>query len=212
MSKEWLGSYPEGTPAEVDIQAYSSLVDVFNQSCNKFSHNPAFTNFGTQISYSELELYSRNLAAFLQHKLGMRKGEKIAIMMPNLLQNPVSIFSALRAGLIVVNTNPLYTADELKHQLNDSGATTIIILEKFAHVLESVLEETQVKNVIITKMGDMLPFPKSIIINAVVKHIKKMVPAFNIKNHICFKQALVTGNSQTYTKPDINLDDFAFLQ
>ncbi len=212
MSKEWLASYPEGTPAEADITAYTSLVEVFEQSCNKYSDKPAFCNFGKTINYSELDQLSKDLAAFLQQKLGMKKGDKIAIMMPNLLQNPISIFAALRAGLIVVNTNPLYTADELSHQLNDSAATTIIILENFAHVLEKVIDKTPVKNIIITRMADMISFPKSFIINAVVKHIKKMVPDFNIADSISFKQALSTGNQCPFTHTEITLEDIAFLQ
>ncbi|MCW9012334.1 MAG: AMP-binding protein [Gammaproteobacteria bacterium] len=212
MSKEWLNSYPPGTPAEADIQAYSSLVDVFNQSCGQFLDKPAFSNFGTQISFSELEQYTRDLAAYLQQKLGLQKGDKIAIMMPNLLQNPISIFAALRAGLTVVNTNPLYTADELKHQLNDSGATTIIVLENFASVLQQVVVETPIKNIIISRMADMIPFPKSFIINAVVKYVKKLVPAYSMPNSINFKQALAEGKQCSYSQPDIGLDDFAFLQ
>ena len=212
MSKEWLSSYPEGIPAEVDIKAYTSLVDVFNQSCEQYPDHPAFSNFGTTISYAELETYTRDLAAFLQQKLKLKKGDKIAIMMPNLLQNPVSIFACLRAGLTIVNTNPLYTTDELKHQLNDSGATAIIILENFAHVLEEVIGQTPVKNVIITRMADMISFPKSVIINAVVKYIKKMVPPYHIPGSIPFKQALSEGKHLELDKVEVNLEDFAFLQ
>lgn len=212
MSYEWLSSYPEGTPAEADIKAYDSLVDVMEQSCNSYANKPAFSNFGQTINYTELDELTKNLAAYLQQKLGMKKGDKIAIMMPNLLQNPVSIFAALRAGLTIVNTNPLYTADELKHQLNDSGATTIIILENFASVLQKVLKETPIKNVIITRMADLISFPKSFIINAVVKYVKKMVPEYSINNGIPFKQALNEGKNFSYTRPEINLSDIAFLQ
>jgi len=212
MSKEWLASYPEGTPAEADIKAYSSLVEVFEESCNNFSDKPAFCNFGKSISYQELDQLTENLAAFLQQNLGMNKGDKIAIMMPNLLQNPISIFAALRAGLTIVNTNPLYTADELKHQLNDSGATTIIILENFANVLEKVLDKTPIKNIITTRMADMIDFPKSFIINAVVKHVKKMVPDYNLPGSISFKQALADGKQCSFTRTKTNLQDIAFLQ
>ena len=212
MPKEWLASYPKGTPAEADIEAYSSLVEVFEQSCNKYSNRPAFSNFGRSISYSELDQLTENLAAFLQQRLALKKGDKIAIMMPNLLQNPISIFAALRAGLIVVNTNPLYTTDELKHQLNDSGATTIIILENFAHVLEKIIDKTPIKNVIITRMADMIAFPKSFIINAVVKHIKKMVPDYSITGSINFKQALTDGKQCQLSRTETNLEDIAFLQ
>jgi long-chain acyl-CoA synthetase len=212
MSKEWLASYPDGTPAEADIEAYSSLVEVFETSCNKYKDKPAFSNFGKNISFSELDQLTENLAAFLQQKLGMNKGDKIAIMMPNLLQNPISIFAALRAGLTIVNTNPLYTADELNHQLNDSGATTIIILENFANTLEKVIDKTPIKNVIITRMADMLSFPKSFIVNAVVKYVKKMVPDFNIQGSISFKQALTDGAQCTFSPSDVTLKDIAFLQ
>lgn len=212
MKKAWLSSYPEGTPENIDTTAYSSLIEVFEQSFDKFSDKPAFCNFGKSLTYADMDQYTKDLAAYLQVKLGMKKGDKIAIMMPNLLQNPISIFAALRAGLTIVNTNPLYTPDELKHQLNDSGASTIIILENFAHVLQQVLPETSIKHVIITRMADMIPFPKSLIINAVVKYVKKMVPAFSIAKTIGFKQALSAGHNCTYTRPDTQLADTAFLQ
>jgi len=212
MKKPWLSTYPDGVPENIDAGSYSSLIDVFEQSFKKFSDRPAFCNFGKSLNYAELDRYTKDLAAYLQVKLKMKKGDKIAIMMPNLLQNPVSILGALRAGLTVVNTNPLYTADELKYQLNDSGASTIIILENFAHVLEQVVSETSIKHVIITRMADMIPFPKSMIINAVVKHIKKMVPAFSIANAINFKQALTAGHQCEYSRPDTQLEDYAFLQ
>jgi len=212
MNKPWLSSYPVGTPENIDATAYPSLIEVLERSFAKFSNRPAFCNFGKTLTYAEMDHYTRDLAAYLQVKLGMKKGDKIAIMMPNLLQNPISILAALRAGLVVVNTNPLYTADELKHQLNDSGASSIIILENFAHVLQRVLPETSIKNVIITRMADMIPFPKSLIINAVVKYVKKMVPAFSIKNTIPFKQALAQGRQLEYSRPDMQLEDYAFLQ
>jgi len=212
MSHAWYSSYPEGIPHEVDINAYDSLLDVFEQSCEEYKNNSCFSNFGKTLSYQDLEIQSRNLAAFLQNSLGLKKGDKIAIMMPNLLQNPVSIFAALRAGLTVVNTNPLYTGEELRHQLRDSGATTIIVLENFAATLQSIIKDTPIKNTIVTRMGDMLSFPKSSIINAVVKHVKKMVPAFELPGHYHFKQCLNEGKHLTYTRPEINHDDYAFLQ
>jgi len=212
MNKIWLSSYPEGTPENIDVTAYASLIEVLEQSFDKFSDKPAFCNFGKSLTFAEMDQYTRDLSAYLQIKLSMKKGDKIAIMMPNLLQNPVSILAALRAGLVVVNTNPLYTADELKHQLNDSGASTIIILENFAHVLQQVLPETSIKHIIITRMADMIPFPKSLIINAVVKYIKKMVPAFSIANRISFKQALSQGHQLEYSRPDMKQEDYAFLQ
>jgi len=212
MSHAWYSSYPEGIPHEVDVNAFESLLDVFEQSCETYSNNPCFSNYGTTINYHELSTHSKNLAAFLQNKLGLKKGDKVAIMMPNLLQNPVSIFAALRAGLTVVNTNPLYTGEELRHQLCDSGATTIIVLENFASTLQSVIKDTPIKNTIVTRMGDMLSFPKSSLINLVVKHVKKMVPGYQLPGHYSFKQCLSEGSNLSYTRPEVHHQDTAFLQ
>lgn len=212
MHHPWYDSYPAGTPHEIDAQAYDSLVDVFEESCQTYSNNPCFSNFGKTLSFQDIETHTRHFAAFLQQELKLHKGERIAIMMPNLLQNPVSIFSALRAGLTVVNTNPLYTPDELKHQLCDSGATTIIILENFAHTLEQIIQDTPVKHVIVTRMGDLLSYPKSAIINLVVKHIKKMVPDYHLPGAIAFKHCLKRGKSLKYTHPQSVQNDIAFLQ
>lgn len=212
MSHAWYSSYPEGIPHEVDINAYNSLLDVLEQSCEKYKTKPCFSNYGTTISYQELDSHSRNLAAYFQNTLGLKKGDKVAIMMPNLLQNAVSIFAALRAGLTVVNTNPLYTGEELRHQLCDSGATTIIVLENFASTLQSVIKETPIKQTIVTRMGDMLSFPKSSIINLVVKHVKRMVPAFDLPGHYHFNQCLKEGQHLNYTRPEISHEDYAFLQ
>ena len=212
MSRPWLNSYPEGIPAEVDINAYGSLMELFEECCRQYADNTAFSNFGTAISYAELDEYSRQLAAFLQNDLGLVRGDKIAIMMPNLLQNPVSIFAALRAGLTVVNTNPLYTSEEVEHQLSDAGATAIIVLENFAATLARVIDRTPVKKVIVSHMGDMLGGPKGFIINAVVKYIKKMVPAYSLPGAIPFRQALQRGEQQSYTRPQIDHQHIAFLQ
>jgi len=212
MNHAWYSSYPEGIPHEADLTVYDSLVDVFEQACSQYSDNPCFYNYGKTLSFHEMNLASQKLASFLQNQLAMNKGDKIAIMIPNLLQNPISIFAALRAGLTVVNTNPLYTSKELKHQLRDSGATTIIVLENFASTLEKVIKDTPIKNVIVTRMGDMLAFPKSAIINLVVKHIKKMVPDFNLPGSYNFKQCLSQGDASKYTRPTLNQQDYAFLQ
>jgi len=212
MNHAWYSSYPAGIPHEVDLTVYDSLVDVFEQACSQYSDNPCFYNYGKTLSFQEMNLASQKLASFLQNQLAMNKGDKIAIMMPNLLQNAVSIFAALRAGLTVVNTNPLYTSKELKHQLCDSGATTIIVLENFASTLEEVLKDTPIKNIIVTRMGDMLAFPKSAIINLVVKHVKKMVPDFSLPGSYNFKQCLSLGDASKYTRPTLNQKDFAFLQ
>ena len=212
MSHLWYSSYPPGIPHEADISAYDSLADFFESCCLEYKNKPCFRNFGQTISYQQLNDYSLNLASFLQNQLHMNKGDKIAIMLPNLLQSPVSIFAALRAGLTVVNINPLYTGKELKHQLCDSGATTILVLENFAHTLQSVINQTPVKHVIITRMGDMLSFPKSLLMNTVVKYLKKMVPPFELTGSLDFKQCLKDGDKSRYSRPDLKRDDFAFLQ
>ncbi|MDH5710065.1 MAG: AMP-binding protein [Gammaproteobacteria bacterium] len=210
--KPWLKSYPPGVPENISVDDFASVAEVFDTSVTKYSNRPAFSNFGKTISYKELHEYTSQLAAYLKNDLGLKKGDRIAIMMPNLLQNPVAIFAALRAGLVVVNTNPLYTARELKHQLNDSGAETIIIVENFCHVLEKIVAETGVKNIIVTRMGDMLQFPKSAIINLVIKYIKKMVPSYHLPNAVAFKQAIRLGAQHRFETVPCNHDDIAFLQ
>ncbi len=212
MSHAWYNSYPQGIPHEVDTDAYSSLADVIEEAFDNYADNPSFSNFGTTITYRQLDQESKALAAFLQSQLKLKKSDRIAIMMPNLLQNPVSIFAALRAGLTVVNTNPLYTTSELKHQLCDSGATTIIILENFATTLQQVIKETPIKHVIVTRMGDMLSFPKSALINLVVKHVKKMVPAFQLPGHYHFKDCLSQGKQLNFERAQLDQQDIAFLQ
>ncbi|MDH5388288.1 MAG: AMP-binding protein [Gammaproteobacteria bacterium] len=210
--KPWLNSYPDGIPENISIDEYASIAEVFDQSVEKFSDLPAFSNFGKSLSYLEIKTYTDQLGAYLINELGLKKGDRVAIMMPNLLQNPVAIFAALRAGLVVVNTNPLYTARELKHQLNDSGAETIIILENFCSVLQQVVTETGIKNIIVTRMGDMLPFPKSAIINLVVKYIKKMVPAYSLPSAVMFKKAIKSGSRHHFETVASNHNDIAFLQ
>ncbi len=212
VERIWLNSYPEGVPADVDVFAFSSLVDVFQQSVEHYRERPAFSNMGTSISYGELDNMVSHFAAFLQQDLALKKGERVAIMMPNLLQYPVAIFAALRAGLIVTNINPLYTPRELEHQLVDSGANIIIIVENFCHVLQQVLPATKIKNIIITRIGDLLSFPKSALVNAVVKYIKRMVPAYKLPNPTNFKHALQRGASQTLEHVTINNSDIAFIQ
>ena len=212
MQKPWLKSYPAGVPEEVDINEFSSVADIFDTSVAKYGDLPAYTNFGRTISYHEVDLYTAHMAAYLKNELGLEKGDRVAVMMPNLLQNPIAIFGILRAGLVVVNTNPLYTTRELKHQLNDSGAKAIIVVENFAHVLADIIDETPIEHVITTKMGDMLSPVKGFIINMVVKYIKKMVPAFHIKNAVNFKQALRLGSQHRFQTVATNHDDLAFLQ
>ncbi|MDH5327461.1 MAG: AMP-binding protein [Gammaproteobacteria bacterium] len=207
----WVKSYPHGIPAEVDIHAYQSIVAVLEQSSQRFSESPAFSNMGRSISYSELGRLTQDFAAYLQ-SLGLKRGDKVAIMMPNVLQYPIAIFGCLRAGVTVTNINPLYTPRELKHQLNDSGAKCIIILENFCHVLAQVIPDTAVQTVITTRLGDLLGFPKSAIVNFVVKHIKKMVPAFQLSGSISFSRALDEGASRNLQAVDLSAEDIAFIQ
>lgn len=212
MQKPWLQSYPAGIPEEIDLDEFSSVADIFDTSIAKFADLPAYTNFGTTISYAEVNTYTEQLGAYLKYELGLEKGDRVAVMMPNLLQNPIAIFAILRAGLVVVNTNPLYTKRELKHQLKDSGAKAIIIVENFANVLEDVIAETPVQHVITTKMGDMLSPFKGFLINTVVKYVKKMVPAFHLKNAVTFKHALKLGSQHNFQTVETTHEDIAFLQ
>ena len=212
MQKPWLKSYPAGVPEEIDINEFSSVANIFDTSIERFSELPAYTNFGKTLSYNDVDIYTSQLGAYLKNELGLEKGDRVAVMMPNLLQNPIAIFGILRAGLVVVNTNPLYTTRELKHQLNDSGAKAIIIVENFAHVLQQVVDDTKIEKVITTKMGDMLSPLKGFIINTVVKHVKKMVPAFQLKDAITFKHALKLGSQHRFQTVPTNHDDIAFLQ
>ena len=212
MEKVWLESYPPGVPEEIDLEAYQSVTDVFEQAVERFGDGPCFCNFGTTLSYNDMERYTDQLASYLQSLPGMTKGDRVAIMMPNVLQNPIAIFATLRAGFTVVNTNPLYTARELEHQLSDSGAKVIIVMENFCHTLQEVIDKTPIEHVITTQLGDMLKFPKSLIVNLVVKYVKKMVPAFSLPKRIHFKQALAQGAGQRHTPVECHHDDLAFLQ
>ncbi len=212
MEKPWLKSYPESVPAEIDISAYASVVDIFHESCKRFADRPSFHNLGTTISFQELEEATDAFASWCQHEAGLVKGDRIAIMMPNLLQYPVAVFGALRAGLVVVNTNPLYTDRELKHQLKDSGAKAIVVVEAFAHTLADVIDDTEIKTVITTRFGDMLSFPKSILVNFVLKHVKKMVPPFSLPGSFSMKEVLAKGVHLPQAQADLNHDDVAFLQ
>ncbi|PCJ83399.1 MAG: long-chain-fatty-acid--CoA ligase [Thiotrichaceae bacterium] len=212
MSKPWLKSYPEGTAAEIDLDQFSSVANIFDTSVAKYKDLPAYTNFGKTLNYYEVDIYTAQLAAYLKNELGLEKGDRVAVMMPNLLQNPIAIFAILRAGLVVVNTNPLYTKRELKHQMTDSGAKAIIIVENFAHVLQKVIAETKIEHVITTRMGDLLSPVKGFIINAVVKYVKKMVPAFKLDGAVSFKKALKLGSQHRFQTVPTNHDDIAFLQ
>jgi len=212
VERVWLKSYPSGIPPEADVDRYANVPQLLGESCRKFASLPAFTNMDATMDFGTLDRLSRDFAAWLVHGAGLAKGDRVAIMMPNLLQYPVALFGILRAGMIVVNCNPLYTPRELEHQLNDAGAAGIVILENFAKTLEDVIAKTAVKKVVTTQLGDMLPFPKSMIVNWVVKHRKKMVPAWNIPDTVPLKKALADGRARALVEPALTHDDIAFLQ
>lgn len=210
----WVKSYPKGVPPTVDgiVAKYRNVVDLFEETCAKYPANPAFSNMGKRLTYSELNRKAECFAAYLQNELKLKKGDRIAIQMPNLLQYPVAMYGALKAGLIVVNTNPLYTEREMKHQFNDAGCVAIVILANFASILQKILPETKIRHVIVTEIGDMLPFPKSLIVNTVVKRLKKMVPDYALPEALQFNDTLAKGASMTYSKVPAELDELAFLQ
>jgi long-chain acyl-CoA synthetase len=212
MEKIWLKSYQAGVPAEVDLNEFRSIGDLFEKSVKQYGARKAYINMDKAITYAELDKLSANFGAYCQSVLKLPRGSRIALMMPNLLQYPVCLYGALRAGYTVVNCNPLYTERELEHQLKDSGAEAIVIVENFAKVLENVVGRTPVKHVIVTQLGDMLDFPKRMIVNLVVKHVKKMVPAWNIANAIELRDALIEGGRHPLKPVDIGHDDLAFLQ
>ena len=210
--KVWLSSYPAQMPAELAATPFSSVSDLVDETIRKFGNKPAFHNLGHSISFDELDHLSRDFAAFLQGLSNLAPGDRVAIMLPNLLQYPVVLFGLLRAGLIVVNVNPLYTARELEFQLKDSGAKAIIILENFAQTLQQVLPNTSVQHVISTQLGDLLPAPKRWIVNFLVKHIKKMVPGWRINGALPLREALARGSQSAFTAVKIGHEDIAFLQ
>ncbi|MCI0750967.1 MAG: AMP-binding protein [Flammeovirgaceae bacterium] len=208
----WYNSYPAGTPHEINLYDHTSLIELFEKSVNQYRQRTAFENMGVGLTYDQVDKLSRDFAAFLQNDLGLQKGDRIAIQMPNLLQFPIAFFGALRAGLIVVNTNPLYTPREMEHQFKDSGAKAIVIVSNFAHSLEKVIAHTQIKHVVVTDLGDMLGGLKGAIVNFVVKNIKKMVPAYHLPGAIRFKEALKRGAGKNYAKPSVGVSDIAVLQ
>ena len=211
MEKVWLRSYPEGVSAEADVDAYDSIAALFEESVRRFSDRPAYSSFGVTITYRDLDERSRALAAHLQG-LGLDPGDRVAIMMPNLLANPVAIFGVLLAGLTVVNTNPLYTPRELGHQLTDSGARAIVIVENFASVLAEVIGRTRIEHVVLVRMGDGLGFPKSALVNFVVRRVKKMVPPFHLPDAVRFPDALDQGRGKPLRPSEAGREDAAFLQ
>jgi len=214
MSNErpWLAHYPAGVPAQIDINEYASVTAVLEEAFERFRDRPAFANFGRKLSYGQIDAMSRRFAGYLTGELGLAKGDRIAIMMPNVLQYPIALFGALRAGLVVVNTNPMYTARELRHQLEDSGAKAIVVLDNFAATLEEVIAETGVRHVVTTGIGDLLGFPKGALVNFAVRHVKKMVPPYRLPQAVRFRDALARGARHPLPKVAQSHDDIAFLQ
>jgi long-chain acyl-CoA synthetase len=212
VDKVWLKSYAPGVPAEIDIHKFSSIRDIFAKSVGQYAGLPAFTNMDRTLSYKELDQLSRDFGAWLQNTVGLKPGARVAIMSPNLLQYPVVLFGVLRAGFVVVNCNPLYTPRELEHQLKDSGAEAIVILENFARTLEAVVAQTHVKTVVTTQLGDLLGFPKRLLVNFVVKKVKKIVPPWNLPGSVSLREALAEGEGQKLAEPPLSHDDIAFLQ
>ncbi|MGL3105086.1 long-chain fatty acid--CoA ligase [Bradyrhizobium sp. BR 1432] len=210
MERIWLKQYPPGVPADIEPTQYASLVDLLEESFTKFADRKAFICMDKSISYRDLDQMSVALAAYLQGR-GLQRGARVAIMMPNVLQYPVATAAVLRAGFAVVNVNPLYTPRELEHQLKDSGAEAIIVLENFAHTVEQVIAKTPVKHVIVASMGDLLGF-KGVIVNLVVRRVKKMVPAWSLPGAVSFNDALSAGRGMTFNKPKLSPGDVAFLQ
>src|SRR5271155_4643562 len=193
LDRNWLNHYPPGVPADIDPDSYASLKEVIEEAFASHRQLPAFTNMGATLSYAQLDELSRAFAAWLQHKSGLSRGDRVALMMPNILQYPIALFGVLRAGMVVVNTNPLYTARELEHQLKDSGAKAIVIVENFVHVLQQVLPHTELKKVLVTRIGDLLGFPHGLIVNFVLQYVRKQIPPWSMPGAGTFKGALGAG-------------------
>lgn len=212
MERPWLKHYPKGVAHTIDSQRYGSINELFDESVQKFRENDAFTNMGAELSYEDLNYLSADFASFLQNVAGLNKGDRVAIQMPNLLQYPIALFGALRSGMTVVNVNPLYTPREMKHQLKDSGAKVIVILANCAKNLQEVIDDTAIETVVVTEVGDMLGFPKSFMVNAVVKHVKKMVPKYDLPEAYSWFEAMDLGSEHPYQPVTCNHQDIAFLQ
>jgi long-chain acyl-CoA synthetase len=212
VEKHWLKAYPPGVDAEIDMSEYPSLKELIERGLAIHSVRDAYVQMGKAITYGDIDILSMQFGAFLQHSCGLKKGDRVALMMPNTLQYPIAILGALRAGFTVVNTNPLYTTRELEHQLSDSGATVIVILENFAHVLQEVIAHTPIKHVIVTSVGEMLGFPKGNIVDFVVRHKRKQVKPFNLPGSKSFKQALKEGSEVRLQAVKLTHSDIAFLQ
>lgn len=212
LDKIWLSRYPASVPAEIDPDRFTSLIDMFESTITRYADQTAFINMGEVMTFRKLEERSRAFAAYLQNRLGLKKGDRVALMMPNLLQYPVALFGVLRAGMVAVNVNPLYTPRELEYQLKDSGASAIVIVSNFAHTLEKVVANTSVKHVILTRMGDQLSTAKGTLVNFVVKYIKRLVPKYHLPDAISFRRVMQEGRRLQYVKPEIINTDLAFLQ
>ena len=212
MERIWLKSYPPGVPAELPPAPYHSIRDLFEQAFDAWPERPAYTNMGTTLTYGELDELSMQFACYLQHELGLTRGERVAIMLPNVLQYPVALCGAFRAGLVVVNVNPLYTRRELEHQLKDSGARCILILENFAHTLAEIVDRTPVEFVVTTGVGDLLDFPRSIVTNFVLRYVQRKVPAYSLPGSVRFRDALRSGDGKGLQHVELGFADIAFLQ
>jgi long-chain acyl-CoA synthetase len=208
----WKDKYPVGVAAEINPDQYPNILAVLKESCQRFADKPAFSNLGKTITYGEMYQLSGDFAAYLQKHTDLKPGDRIAVQLPNVLQYPVVVFGAMRAGLVVVNTNPLYTAREMEHQFNDSGAKALICLANMAHLAEQVVPKTGVKHVIVTEVGDMLPTFKRLLVNAVIKHVKKMVPAYNLPQAVKLNDALAKGRGQSFNEANPSNADIAVLQ
>ena len=208
----WNDKRPPGVPSQIDMSTYKSVIEVFERSCKKFADRPAFSNLGVTLTYAELDRYSAAFAAYLQQCTDLKPGERIAVQMPNVLQYPIAVFGALRAGLIVVNTNPLYTAREMRHQFKDSGARALVYLNMFGKLVQEVLPDTGLDYLIEAKMGDMLPAAKGWLVNTVVAKVKKMVPAYHLPQALSFKQVLRQGKGHALKPVSASHDDIAVLQ
>jgi long-chain acyl-CoA synthetase len=212
MEKIWLSSYPEGVPENITPPPFNSLKDLIESCLVKYSERTAYSNMGATLTFKQLDEMSLKFACYLQQDLKLKKGDRVAIMLPNILQYPVALCGILRAGLVVVNVNPLYTPRELKHQLSDSGAQSIIILDNFAHVLAEIIDDTAIDQVILTKVGDLLSFPKNHIVNFVLKYIKKVIPEYKLNSVVSFQDTLDKKDHQNLDPVDVSEDDIAFLQ
>lgn len=212
MEKIWYQNYPQGAAREIDTSKYNNLLDMFDKAVREHPDRPAYINMGKVLTFRKLEERSRAFAAYLQNEFKLKRGDRVALMMPNLLQYPIAMFGVLRAGLIVVNVNPLYTPRELEHQLQDSGAKAIVVVSNFASTLEKVVFNTKIKHVILTRMGDQLSFGKRTLVNFVVKYVKKLVPKYKLPHAVTFREVLSIGKHRQFVRPELGRNELAFLQ